>query len=174
MSIHHTETKKRGNTPETMVYLEAKALQVTRGIGSIWSLIIHTTLFLLAFSLTFFGISFDRVLLVVTTVLSLEAIYLSIFIQMSVNRNTQAIEETQKDIEEIQEDVKEIAEDVENIEEHVEEIAEDVEHMEVDMKEIAEDMEHIEEDVKEIAEDVENIEEDVKEMAEDIDELDKK
>ncbi len=160
MSIHHIETKKRGNTPETMVYLEAKALQVTRGIGSIWSLIIHSTLFLLTFSLTFFGISFDRILLVLTTVLSLEAIYLSIFIQMSVNRNTQAIEETQKDIEEIQEDVEEIAEDVENIEEHVEEIAED--------------MEHIEEDVKEIAEDVENIEEDVKEMAEDIDELDKK
>ncbi len=131
------------NDAQFIKRLEDFALSATKAIGSIWSLIIHTILFLAAFSLTFFGISFQTILLVVTTILSLEAIYLSIFIQMSVNRNTQSIASVEKDIDEIQEDVEEIAEDVEHIEEHVEEIAEDMEEIQEDMEEIAEDVEEI-------------------------------
>ncbi len=96
-------------------------------------------MFLGAFSLPLFGISLERVLLVLTTLLSLEAIYLAIFIQMSVNKNT-------KDIEIIQEDVEEIQEDIEEIEEGVEEIEKDVDEIQKDVDEIQEDIEEIEED----------------------------
>jgi len=136
---------------------EILALSVTRGIGSIWSVIIHTLIFAGAFLLVLLGIDFDRVLLVLTTIVSLEAIYLSIFIQMSVNYQGRALASVEKEIDEI-------AEDVEDIQENVEEMQEDVEG-------IAEDVEEIAEDVEDIAEDVEDIAEDVLEMQEDIDEM---
>src|SRR5882757_7623407 len=107
--------------------LEKIALAVTRGVGSVWSLIIHTIIFILSFSLVFFGIRFELVLLVLTTILSLEAIYLSIFIQLSVNHQARALANVEKDIDEIQEDVEEIAEDMEEIAEDIDEIQEDVE-----------------------------------------------
>ncbi len=121
------------------IKLEKSADKATRWIGSTRSLIVHTILFLGAFSLPLFGISLERVLLVLTTLLSLEAIYLAIFIQMSVNKNT-------KDIEIIQEDVEEIQEDIEEIEEGVEEIEKDVDEIQKDVDEIQEDIEDIEED----------------------------
>lgn len=102
-------------------------------IGSVPSLIAHTIVFLLAFLLPFFDlIEFDKMLLVLTTVLSLEAIYLAIFIQMSVNRSSENIKdlkedmnEIQEDIEDIQEDIEEISEDIDDIQEDIEDIAED-------------------------------------------------
>ncbi|MEZ0208831.1 MAG: hypothetical protein ACAH17_01485 [Candidatus Paceibacterota bacterium] len=132
------------NTPSND--LENLALAVTRAVGSVWSLIIHTILFIAAFSLVFFGVRFELVLLGLTTVLSLEAIYLSIFIQLSVNHQARALANVEKDIDEIQEDVEEIAEDVEEIAEDVEDIAEDVEEMQEDIDEIQEDVEEITEE----------------------------
>jgi peptidoglycan hydrolase CwlO-like protein len=129
--------------------LEKVALSVTRAVGSVWSLIIHTIIFIVSFSLVFFGIRLELVLLVLTTILSLEAIYLSIFIQLSVNHQARAIASVEKDIDEIQEDVEEIAEDVE-------EIAEDMEEMQEDIDEIQEDVEEIAEDVEEITEEQES------------------
>jgi peptidoglycan hydrolase CwlO-like protein len=129
--------------------LEKIALAITRGVGSVWSIIIHTIIFITSFSLVFFGIRFELVLLVVTTILSLEAIYLSIFIQLSVNHQARALANVEKDIDEIQEDVEEIAEDVEEIQEAHEEIQEDIE-------EIQEDIDEIQEDVEEITEEKEN------------------
>ncbi len=126
-------------TQRNKIKLEKTADKATRWIGSTRSLIVHTLLFAMAFSLPLFGISFERVLLVLTTILSLEAIYLAIFIQMSVNKNT-------KDIEIIQEDVEEIQEDVEGIEKDVDEIQKDVDEIQEDVDEIQED---IEEDVSE-------------------------
>lgn len=144
--------------------LEELALSVTRGIGSIWSVIVHTLLFGFAFTLILLGIDFDRVLLVLTTIVSLEAIYLSIFIQMSVNYQARALASVEKEIDEIAEDVGEIQEDVEEIHDHVEEIQEDVEEIQGDIDEIQEDVEEISHDVEEIQEDVEEIQEDVDEM----------
>lgn len=126
--------------------LENIALAVTRGVGSVWSLIIHTIIFIASFSLVLFGVQFELVLLVLTTLLSLEAIYLSIFIQLSVNHQARALANVEKDIDEIQEDVEEIAEDVEEIAEDVEDIAEDVEEMQEDIDEIQEDVEEITEE----------------------------
>jgi uncharacterized membrane protein len=129
--------------------LENLALAVTRAVGSVWSLIIHTIIFIASFSLVFFGIRFELVLLALTTALSLEAIYLSIFIQLSVNHQARALANVEKDIDEIQEDVEEIAEDVEEIAEDVEDIAEDVEEMQEDIDEIQEDVEEITEEKEE-------------------------
>lgn len=47
----------------------------------------------------------DKVLLILTTAVSLEAIYLAIFIQMTVNRTTTSLAGVEKDIGDIQEDV---------------------------------------------------------------------
>jgi uncharacterized protein YoxC len=126
--------------------LENMALAVTRWVGSIWSILIHTILFIGAFILVFLGVDLDRVLLVLTTIVSLEAIYLSIFIQMSVNHQARALANVEKDIDEIQEDVEEIAEDVEDIQEAHEEIQEDIEEIQEDIDEIQEDVEEITEE----------------------------
>ena len=119
--------------------LETTALAITQGIGSVTSVIIHTVLFLGAFVMIFLGFNFDRVLLVLTTIVSLEAIYLSIFIQLSVNYQARALESVEKDIDEIQEDVEEIAEDVEDIQETHEEIQEDIEEIQEDLEEMQDD-----------------------------------
>lgn len=133
------------------VKLEKGAEKATRWIGSTSSLVVHTIIFIICFILPFLGVSLDRVLLVLTTIVSLEAIYLGIFIQMTVNKNT-------ADIEEIAEDVEEIAEDVDEIEKDVDEIQKDVDEIQGDVDEIQEDVEEIEKDVDEIQEDVEGIE----------------
>lgn len=99
-------------------------------IGSFASLIIHTIIFASCFVLGFMTGNWDSILLVLTTIVSLEAIYLSIFIQMSINRNTESLEEVEKDIDEIQKDVDEIAEDVDEIAEDVEELQEEDEEEE--------------------------------------------
>ena len=72
----------------------------------------------------------EKVMLVLTTIVSLEAIYLSIFIQMTVNKHGEELEEVSEDIDEIQKDVDEIQEDVDEIQKDVDEIQEDVEDIE--------------------------------------------
>lgn len=121
------------------IKLENTADKATRWIGSTASLFVHTIFFLAAFILPFLGIPFERVLLVLTTAVSLEAIYLAIFIQMSVNKNTKDIEIIQEDVEEIQEDIEEIEEDVDEIQKDVDEIQEDVDEIQEDIEEIEED-----------------------------------
>lgn len=121
------------------IKLERGAEVATKWIGSTASLVTHTVLFITAFIVPIFGVPFERVLLVLTTVVSLEAIYLSIFIQMSVNKNTQDIEIIQEDVEEIQEDVEEIEKDVDEIQKDVDEIQEDVDEIQEDIEEIEED-----------------------------------
>jgi uncharacterized membrane protein len=126
--------------------------QLTAWIGSRASLITHTVFFFAAFSISVFGfVSYDRMLLVLTTALSLEAIYLAIFIQMTVNANTASLREVEEDIDEIQEDVEELGEDLDEIQEDIGEIQEDVEEMSEDIDEIQEDVEELnEEDEEEV------------------------
>ncbi len=137
--------------------LERFSIHATRWVGSIQSLIVHTILFAAAFILVLLGVGFDKVLLVLTTIVSLEAIYLSIFIQMSVNRQTRRLHAVSKDIDEIQGDIDEIQEDVEEIQEDVGEIQKDVDEIQEDVEEIGEDVEEIQENVEEIGEDVGDI-----------------
>lgn len=130
--------------------LERLAQDAPKRIGSPASLLIHTIFFVGIFSLEWMGIPFERILLVLTTVVSLEAIYLAIFIQMTVNRQAEQIEEVSEDMEELSENVEDISEDVE-------EISKDIDTIQEDVKEISEDVEGIQEDVEDISEDVEEI-----------------
>ena len=78
--------------------IEQGADKVTKWIGSAGSLVVHTLLFTLCFISIILGADFDRVMLVLTTVVSLD------------------VDEIQEDVDEIQKDVDEIQEDVEEIE----------------------------------------------------------
>ncbi|HVU75824.1 MAG TPA: hypothetical protein VHD38_03250 [Candidatus Paceibacterota bacterium] len=117
-------------------------------IGSVPSIIFHTILFIVLTSIVVSNIfQRDTVLLIWNTGVSLEAIYLAIFIQFSVNRNTASLREVEEDIDEIQEDVEELGEDVDEIQEDIEEMSEDVEEMQEDLEEMTED--EIEEEKRE-------------------------
>jgi low affinity Fe/Cu permease len=59
---------------------------------------VHTFAFAACFLVVWFGAPLEKVLLVLTTAVSLEAIYMAIFIQMAVNQNTQSLEEVEEDI----------------------------------------------------------------------------
>jgi len=91
--------------------LEGLSQQMTNSIGTTNSLIIHTILFIGIFALRLFRVPTEEILLILTTAVSLEAIYLAIFIQMTVNRTTLSLAGVEEDIDDIQEDVKEISED---------------------------------------------------------------
>lgn len=123
--------------------LEKISIKATDWIGSPQSLLFHTIFFVVVFLLGLLGFDWDRLLLILTTAVSLEAIYLAIFIQMAVNRNTQSLVEVEHDIDEIQEDVDEIQEDIDEIQEDVDEIQKDVDVIEKDIDEIQEDVEEI-------------------------------
>lgn len=95
------------NRHQKLTPLELISFKVIRWVGTPYSVLLHTLLFITVPALTFLGYELRSVLLIFTTWLSIEAIYLAIFIQMSVNRNTQSLEEVEEDIEDIQEDVTE-------------------------------------------------------------------
>lgn len=129
----------------------------TQWVGSKTSVAAHTVFFIAMFALYFFGLAFDTILLVLTTLVSLEAIYLAIFIQMTVNQNTQSLADVEGDIEEIKEDVDEIQENVDEIQEDVEGIEKDIDVIQEDVDEISEDIEEIQTDVDEIEKDTDTI-----------------
>lgn len=96
---------KKKVTPKISV-LDQLTNKATTWIGSTTSLIVHTIFFIIVFILVTFGLSLDTVLLILTTVVSLEAIYLAIFIQRSVNQQKEAISEEFDELEEaISEDI---------------------------------------------------------------------
>lgn len=114
--------------------------RVTRWVGSLSSLIVHTVLFAACFIAALLGLlDLNTMLLVLTTALSLEAIYLAIFIQMTVNENTESLREVEEDIDEIQEDVEELGEDMDEIQEDIEEMTEDMGEIQEDLEEMGED-----------------------------------
>jgi uncharacterized membrane protein len=116
-------------------------------IGSPASLALHTVVFAAFFAVSMLKIvAWDLMFAVLTNVVSLEAIYLAIFIQMSVNRQSASLKEVEEDVGDIQEDIEELGENVEELGENVEELGENVE----DLKE---DVEDIQEDIGEIGED---------------------
>ncbi len=121
--------------------------KVISAVGSVSSLLIHTCLFASAFLLALFGVvEWSIMLLILTTVVSLEAIYLAIFIQMSVTRQAKDLESVSEDVEDIQEDIEEISHDVDEIQKDVDEIQEDVDEIQEDVEEIQEDVEEITEE----------------------------
>lgn len=153
MTRNKDRSPKAPKTEEQRSILERVALGATGYIGSLPSLVFHSLFFVGIFALQWFDVSFNQIMLILTTVVSLEAIYLSIFIQMTINHQARQIAEVSEDIDEIQEDVEEIQEDA---------------------KEISEDVEGIQEDVEDIKENVEDLNEEFeKEGVEDISEMEK-
>lgn len=130
--------KKNSLKEKTKGESENWASRVTKKIGSPASIVLHSIFFIICLMAPLFGLSFDRVLLFLTTIVSLEAIYLSLLIQLTVNQSQENIKKVEEDIDEIQEDVHEIQEDVGEIQEDIDEIQEDV-------GEIQEDVDVIEE-----------------------------
>jgi low affinity Fe/Cu permease len=97
----------------TEIIIAKSAISITKWVGSITSIIVHTVLFLISFILPILGfVNLQNTLLFVTTLVSLEAIYLSIFIQMSLNLNNENIVHLQEDVEEIVENIEEIQEEI--------------------------------------------------------------
>lgn len=111
---------------EKMEKISIKAMQ---WIGSPGSIIAHTSAFIFTFLLYFMGIKIEEILLFLTTIVSLEAIYLSLFIQMSVNIQANKLSSVADEIVDIQENVEDIQENVEDIQENVEDIQKDVEEI---------------------------------------------
>lgn len=96
-------------------------LIIPNHIGTTKSVIIHTILFCGIYSMLFFGWSLDSVNLILTTMVSLEAIYLSIFIQLSMNR-------TEKNIQVFHEDVKQ---EFDEIDHNLEELEDDMDKLNI-------------------------------------------
>ena len=94
-------------------------------VGTPSSLIVHTVFFVGIFVLRRFGVSSEDVLLILTTIVSLEAIYLSIFIQMSVNRQTIEQEKTREflssGLSTIKETIDDVQETIDDVQETIEE-----------------------------------------------------
>jgi uncharacterized membrane protein len=153
--------------------LEKIAIRATRWIGSTSSLFIHTVLFIFAFLLYFLGFELDNILLVLTTIVSLEAIYLSIFIQMSVNRQARKLHAVARDVDEIHEDVEEIQKDVDEIQEDVEDIQKDVDEIQEDVEDIQEEDEEEEKEEKKDEEILSRMEETLGKLIEEIMDLKK-
>ncbi len=79
-----------------MEKLEQISEKAAEWLGSITSIIVHSIIFIGIFALHFLGISVSTVLLVLTTIVSLEAIYFSIFIQMTVNKHGKHLKKLSK------------------------------------------------------------------------------
>ena len=82
---------KKITAKEKAPVLEKVSVQLTQWVGTPLSIILHTLFFIGIFALSLFGWTLDKILLVLTTAVSLEAIYLAIFIQMTVNRQSESL-----------------------------------------------------------------------------------
>lgn len=80
--------------------------RVTDWVGTPASVVAHTACFISVFGLYFVGYSIESIFLGLTTILSLEAIYLALFIQMTVNRHQTRLKDVESDIDEILEDTE--------------------------------------------------------------------
>jgi uncharacterized protein YoxC len=155
------ENSQNKNRQKNGSHLEQLALATTSYIGSFYSLVLHSIFFVGIFSLQWLGFSFDQIMLILTTVVSLEAIYLAIFIQMTVNRQAEKLAEVSEDVEDISEDMEEISKDIDDIQEDVEDISEDVgkgdEKLTLKHQTDQEKISHIEIILKELLQEVRNL-----------------
>lgn len=95
--------------------VERLSIRMTEWVGTPASVVVHTILFIGAFASVAFGTDLNTVLLVLTTAVSLEAIYLAIFIQMTVNRHSESLEDIEEDIEQFEESLEDVEEDIDEL-----------------------------------------------------------
>lgn len=141
--------------------VEKFSIKATQWIGTPISMLVHTVFFIGIFGLRKFGYNTEDILLILTTAVSLEAIYLGIFIQMTVNRQDARLRMVRKDIKEISEDIEEIQEDVEELGEDFDEISEDMEEddvqEELERKERNQQIQKIENTLQTLLKDIEEL-----------------
>ncbi|MHB0865842.1 MAG: DUF1003 domain-containing protein [Minisyncoccota bacterium] len=150
--------------------------RLTTWIGSVPSLVFHTSMFVAFFMLSIFRVlDWSLMLLILTTIVSLEAIYLAIFIQMTVNRQAQELAEVSEDVGDIQEDLEEISQDVDEIQKDVDEIQENVGEIQEDVEEINEETEeqHQEHEMRHAAT-LEQLTKDMRRLLADLEEIKKR
>jgi low affinity Fe/Cu permease len=73
-------------------YFDRLSDKTAEWLGSTESILLHTILFIGIFALRISGTPLEEILLILTTAVSLEAIYLAIFIQRAVNKQTLKLE----------------------------------------------------------------------------------
>lgn len=95
------------NIGKNLTFLEKISFRLAGWIGSPFSLFLHTVFIVGIFVLRYLGVISNTIPLALATAVSLEAIYLAIFIHMAVNRNTKSITVLESDIRMIQEEEKE-------------------------------------------------------------------
>jgi peptidoglycan hydrolase CwlO-like protein len=146
--------KDKNNIEGDKRMIEKFALIIVKQMGTVGSVIIHTILFTIAILLYIFN-CFDRdtILLVLTTIVSLEAIYLSVFIQMGLNSLKENVEDIQENVEDIQENVEDIQEDVEELNEDEDEEDDEDE----DLKKIKETLDILVKEIKDLKKKNKNI-----------------
>jgi len=105
--------------------IERFYLSIPEWFGSKLSVKIHTIIFIFSYCLIIFGVNPSQVFDVLTNIVSLEAIYLSLFILMSGNLQLKKLHDVADGVRDIQEDVDEIQEDIDEIQEDVKEIQDD-------------------------------------------------
>ena len=88
--------------------LEQISFKLTRLIGSPLSLILHTALFGGFFILRYFGLIPNAFVLVLAAGVCLEALYLVIFVQMTIKNNTVSLTKMQEKIDQIQQEEEEV------------------------------------------------------------------
>jgi uncharacterized protein YoxC len=117
---------------------ESIIIKVSEWVGTPESIIIHTVIFISSFGFRFFGVPLETIFLALTTVISLEAIYLSLFIQMSVNRSNVAIEEISEDVDDIIEDIDDLDKDLDNLQQDIDDMSDDIDEIHDDVDDITE------------------------------------
>lgn len=85
--------------------LEKIADKASEWLGSVLSIIVHSIIFVGIFLLRLLGVSFDSILLILTTIVSLEAIYFSIFIQMTVNKHSRHLKKHNDNLKTLSESI---------------------------------------------------------------------
>lgn len=136
MAKNSSPQKKTSSNP----ILDRLSRWLTVSIGTNTSIMVHTLFFVGIFALSFLGISMDKILLVLTTAVSLEAIYLAIFIQMTVNKTTLSLANVEEDIDDLQEDV-------DSLETNVKEISDDYLDDEVEEDDMVKTLKSIEQQI---------------------------
>ncbi|PIS07594.1 hypothetical protein COT78_02760 [Candidatus Berkelbacteria bacterium CG10_big_fil_rev_8_21_14_0_10_43_13] len=106
-------------------------------VGTTQSIIVHTILFALFFAAHWiFGLTYDLILLILTTVVSLEAIYLAIFIQRSVNQQADRLDDFEESLDDVEESLDDVEENLDDVEESIDAVeghlASDHEKTEID------------------------------------------
>ncbi len=97
----------------------------TAWVGTTSSIYLHTVFFVVMFALPLIGVSFETMMLALTTAVSIEAIYLALFIQMTVNKTSESLEDVEESLEGVEEDLEGLEKDIDELERDIDDIIED-------------------------------------------------